>query len=144
MMLNPSQSAVPVITSLSCSVMSEPFEWSFPAGSVLCRDILRGTLFDFHLHDWQVEGVCQSLDGMDLLAITPTGSRKTSFYIMYILVVCAVLKDSSLCPTAKFPKNACLIVICPTIPLQLEMVSGLWISRRQTDVIWCTGIKKKC
>jgi superfamily II DNA/RNA helicase len=104
--------------------MSEPFKWSSPAGHDLCRDILKATPLEYHPHDWQVEGVCQSLDGIDLLAITPTGSGKTSYYTMYILVVLSVLKDPSLCPTVKFPKNACLIVICPTIPLQLEMVSG--------------------
>jgi len=66
--------------------------------------------------------VCQSLDGVNLLAITPTGSGKTSYYIMYILVVLTVIDNPLLCPTAEFPKNLCLIVICPTIPLQLEMV----------------------
>ena len=44
---------------------------------------------------------------------------------MYILVVLAVINNPLLCPTAKFPKNPCLIVICPTIPLQLEMVSKI-------------------
>jgi hypothetical protein len=53
-----------------------------------------------------------------------TGSGKTSYYIMYILVVLAVSKNPSLCITTKFPQNPCLIVICPTIPLQLEMVSA--------------------
>jgi hypothetical protein len=66
-------------------------------------------------------GFC-SLDGMDLLAITPTGSSKTGFYTMYILVALAVLQDPTLCPSAKFPANPCLLVICPTIPLQLDMV----------------------
>src|ERR1700728_4073232 len=102
--------------------MYEPFQGSSATGRALCCNILKGTLLMYQPHDWQVEGVCQSLDGVDLLAITPTGSGKTSYYTMYILVVLAVLKDPSLCPTAKFLKNACLIVICPTIPLQLEMV----------------------
>jgi len=102
--------------------MSEPFKWSSPAGQIICRNILKDTALEYEPHDWQIEGVCQSLDGVDLLAITPTGSGKTSYYVIYILVILAVLKDPSLCPTAKFPENACLIVICPTIPLQLEMV----------------------
>ena len=101
--------------------MSERFKWSSPSGHILCRDILNGTPAEYEPHDWQIEGVCKSLDGVDLLAITPTGSSKTSYYLLYNLVILAVLKDASLCPTAKFPKDACLIVICPTIPLQLEM-----------------------
>ncbi|KAF8218470.1 hypothetical protein L208DRAFT_1225739, partial [Tricholoma matsutake] len=89
-----------------------------PAGHILCQEILKGAAIEYESHDWQVEGVCQSLDGVDLLAITPTVSGKTSYYLMYILVILAILKDPSLCPAAKFPKDACLIVICPTIPLQ--------------------------
>ena len=83
--------------------MSEPFKWSSPTGQVICRKILKDTTLKYELHDWQVEGVCQSLDGVDLLAITPTGSGKTSYYMMYILVILAILKDHSLCPTVKFP-----------------------------------------
>jgi hypothetical protein len=70
-----------------------------------------------------VGGVCKSLDGINLFVITPTSSGKTSYYTMYMLVTLAIFKDPTLCLTAKFPKNPCLIVICPTIPLQLEMVS---------------------
>jgi hypothetical protein len=102
--------------------MSEPFKWSSPAGHILCRKILKESALPYQPHDCQVEGVCQSLDGINLLAITPTGSGKTGYYTMYILVILAVIKDPTLVPSAKFPKNPCLIVICPTIPLQLEMV----------------------
>ena len=44
---------------------------------------------------------------------------------MYILVVLAIINNPLLCPTAKFLKNPCQIVICLTIPLQLEMVSKI-------------------
>ena len=47
---------------------------------------------------------------------------------MYMLVILAVLKDPDCFPGLSFPKNPCLIVICPTIPLQLEMVSKRAIS----------------
>jgi hypothetical protein len=65
---------------------------------------------------------------MDLLTITPTGSGKTGYYIMYMLVILAVLKNPDRFPSLRFPKNPCLMVICPTIPLQLEMVSKHAIS----------------
>jgi replicative superfamily II helicase len=103
--------------------MSEPFGWGSPTGHALCRQILKDTQLQYEPHDCQIEGVCQSLDGINFLASTPTGSGETSYYIMYILVVLAVIDKPSLCLSAKFPKNPRLIVICPTIPLQLEMVS---------------------
>ncbi|KAJ7136424.1 P-loop containing nucleoside triphosphate hydrolase protein [Mycena crocata] len=44
---------------------------------------------------------------------------------MYMIVMLAVLKDPNLCPSAKFPKDPCLVIICPTIPLQLEMAEKM-------------------
>ncbi|KAJ7506408.1 P-loop containing nucleoside triphosphate hydrolase protein [Mycena galericulata] len=105
--------------------MSDPFLWSSPEGYSLVRRILEPTPVPYIPHDHQLEGVCKSLDGVNLFAITPTGSGKTSYYTIYIIVVLAVVKDPSLCPSAKFPENPCLLVICPTIPLQLEMADNM-------------------
>ena len=77
------------------------FKWSSSTGHSLCHQILKGTKLEYDPCDYQVEGVCQSLDGVDLLAITPTGSGKTGYYAMYILVVLAVVKNPLLCPTSK-------------------------------------------
>jgi len=46
-----------------------------PAGRLSVENP-EGHRLEYEPHDWQVEGVCQSLDGVDLLAITPTGSGK--------------------------------------------------------------------
>ncbi|KAF7371951.1 hypothetical protein MVEN_00053100 [Mycena venus] len=105
--------------------MPDVFSWRSPEGHALCRRILHDSPLKYDPHDYQIEGVCVSLDGVHLLAITPTGSGKTGFYTMYMLVILAVLKDPQLCPTAKFPNDPCLIVICPTIPLQLEMAEKM-------------------
>ncbi len=94
--------------------MPEPFLWSSPEGFALCRKILKDSPLPYDPRDYQVEGVCKSLDGIDLVAITPAGSGKTGYYTMYMRVVLAVVKYKSLCPTAKFPDNPCLIIICPT------------------------------
>lgn len=69
--------------------MTETFCWSPPAGYDLCRKILRDSNLPYVPHDYQVEGVCKTLDGIDLLAITPTGSGKTGYLSMYMLVVLA-------------------------------------------------------
>ncbi|KAJ7108022.1 hypothetical protein C8R43DRAFT_1163484 [Mycena crocata] len=103
--------------------MSQPFLWSSPAGFALVRRIVDPTPIPYIPHDYQLEGVCKSLDGINLFAITPTGSGKTSYYIIYITVVLAVVNDPSLCPSANFPDNPLLLVICPTIPLQIEMAA---------------------
>ncbi|KAJ7443746.1 P-loop containing nucleoside triphosphate hydrolase protein [Mycena galericulata] len=105
--------------------MSDAFTWSSPEGFELARRIIRSTPVPYVPHDHQLEGVCKSLDGISLFAITPTGSGKTSYYILYILIVLAVVNDPTLCPSAAFPQNPCLMVICPTIPLQIEMQLGL-------------------
>ena len=89
--------------------MSEPFRWGSPTGHALCQQILKETQLQYEPHNCQIKGVCQSLDGINLLTITPTGSGKTSYYIMYILEVLTVINKPSLCLFAKFPKDPALL-----------------------------------
>lgn len=97
------------------------FKFSSPEGLTLVRKILQEAL-PFDPHDYQLEGVCKVLDGIDLIAVTPTGSGKTGFLFMFIIVVLAIVKTPELCPTVKFPTNPLLIVICPTNYLEEQMV----------------------
>ena len=78
----------------------------------------------FEAHDVQIEGICKVLDNIHLFAVLATRSGKTSFLSMYMLVVLAIKKDPSLCPTANFPDNPCILVICPTKYLEHQMVSA--------------------
>ncbi|KAF8149766.1 P-loop containing nucleoside triphosphate hydrolase protein [Mycena galopus ATCC 62051] len=105
--------------------MPSAFQWQSSEGYALARRILKASPLPYDPHDYQIEGICCSLDGMPLLAITPTGSGKTGFYTMYMLVVQAVVKDPTLCPTAAFPADPCLLLICPTIALQLDMAEKM-------------------
>lgn len=66
-----------------------PFLFSSEAGYALCRRILK-ELLPYEPHDVQIEGVCKALDKIDLFAVLPTGSGKTSFLSMYMLVVLAI------------------------------------------------------
>ena len=102
---------------------AKPFVFSSPEGYALCRCILKEYL-SFEPHDVQIEGICKVLDNIDLFAVLATGSGKTSFLSMYMLVVLAIKKDPSLCPTANFPDNPCILVICPTKYLEHQMVSA--------------------
>jgi len=51
---------------------------SFP-GHALCKKILQKYLL-YEPHDYQLDGICPVMDGYDLLATTPTGSKKTGFF----------------------------------------------------------------
>ncbi|KAK6992374.1 hypothetical protein R3P38DRAFT_2387545, partial [Favolaschia claudopus] len=105
--------------------MPDPFTWSSPVGLELVKSILKDTSFPHTPHDDQLEGVCKSLDRVHLPVTPTTGSGKTGYYVIYILVILAAVARPELCPSAKFPKNPCLLVICPTTPLQLEMANTM-------------------
>ena len=79
----------------ACKTLQEAlplFLSSSPEGFALCQHILKEYL----------QGICKVFDQVDLLAILATGTGKTGFLTMYMLVVLAIKKDFSLCPSAKF------------------------------------------
>jgi len=84
-------------------------------------------------HDVQIEGFCKILDNIDLLAVLATGSGKAAFVSMFILIVLAIKKNSSLCTclTAKFPDNPCVLFMCPTKYLEHQMVGAF-----KYGIIW--------
>jgi len=67
------------------------FKFSSSEGYALCRGIL-SKLLSYEPHDVQIEGISKILDGNDLLR---TGMGKTSFILMYILVVLEIQRDLS-------------------------------------------------
>jgi hypothetical protein len=101
-----------------------PFVWSSKAGQQLCLEILLPKL-PYHPHDYQLEGICASLDGKDVLAVLPTGVEKTGLLFMHMLVVQRVLEELSLCPEKKYPKHALMLVVCPTNYLEYQTVHKL-------------------
>ncbi|KAI0361859.1 P-loop containing nucleoside triphosphate hydrolase protein [Trametes cingulata] len=129
-------------TTTTCH--SNYFIFSSPEGHELCREIISGEL-GYSPHDYQLEGVCRALDGLDLLAITPTGSGKTGFLIMYFIVIRAVMKKPELCvnPPPHFRKDPVIVVVCPTLALEEDMdvkfisagISALVINKNTTDAL---------
>ncbi|KAF9500117.1 hypothetical protein BDN71DRAFT_1502578 [Pleurotus eryngii] len=108
--------------------MAVEFYWSSDVGHLLCCDILKTTKLGYDPHTYQIEGACKALNGVDVFAITPTGSGKTGFYIIYILIILAITGNPDLVPpdvAARFPSNPCLILICPTITLQVKMADQM-------------------
>ncbi|EPS94578.1 hypothetical protein FOMPIDRAFT_15785, partial [Fomitopsis schrenkii] len=68
-------------------------------------------------HDHQLEGACKALDGSDVLAITPTGSGKTGFLLVYMHVAQAIVKDPEMCPKdlrSRMTVDPCMVLVCPT------------------------------
>lgn len=110
------------MTSLQASAAGR-FKFSSPEGHELVRKILRPH-FKYPPHDYQVEGVCKSLDGVHLLAIVRTGGGKTGFFLMYMLVLLAILQDNALITKTNLniPQDPVIIIVYPTIGLEVEMV----------------------
>ncbi|KAF7369592.1 P-loop containing nucleoside triphosphate hydrolase protein [Mycena venus] len=97
------------------------FKFHSPQGFTLVRKILLDALPHFEPHDYQTDGICKVLDGIDLLAVTPTGSGKTGFLFLTIIVMIAIANVPSLCPTVKFPKDPVIVVVCPTNSIEQQM-----------------------
>ncbi|KAJ7089968.1 hypothetical protein C8R44DRAFT_892150 [Mycena epipterygia] len=98
------------------------FKFHSPEGFLLVGKILLDALPHFEPHSYQMDGMCKILDGVDLVAVTPTGSGKTGFLFLTILVMIAIAKNPSLCPTVKFPKDPTIVVVCPTNSIEQQIV----------------------
>ncbi|KAJ7097181.1 hypothetical protein B0H15DRAFT_825112 [Mycena belliarum] len=97
------------------------FTFSSPEGTTLVRKILLSALPTFEPHSYQMDGVCKVLDKIDLVAVTPTGSGKTGFLFLTILVMKAIAADPSLCPAVIFPQDPAIVVVCPTNSIEQQM-----------------------
>ena len=102
-------------------------------GRVLVRKILsQCEPVPIEPHDYQCEGICRSLDGDDVIATMATGAGKTGLLSFLMLVVRAISRDPSLVlQNRTFPKDPCMLVICPTKALEEDMVG----SAEQIDFI---------
>ncbi|KAJ7754625.1 P-loop containing nucleoside triphosphate hydrolase protein [Mycena maculata] len=101
------------------------FTFSSSAGSDLVREILLTALPTFEAHSYQMEGICKVLDKVDLVAVTPTGSGKTGFLFLTIIVMIAIAANPSLCPSVSFPKDPAIVVVCPTNSIEQQMEENM-------------------
>ncbi|KAJ6619931.1 hypothetical protein B0H10DRAFT_2024102 [Mycena sp. CBHHK59/15] len=74
------------------------FKFYSQPGFDLARKILLSALPTFETHHYQIDGICKVLDGIDLVAVTPTGSGKTGYLFLTIIIMIAISKTLSLCP----------------------------------------------
>ncbi|KAJ3776943.1 hypothetical protein FB446DRAFT_719716 [Lentinula raphanica] len=73
-------------TSKSPINSSTTFTFRSEHGHALISDIVK-MYAPFQPHDYVLEGIAALLDGLDLIAVTPTGSGKTGYIAFTTLVV---------------------------------------------------------
>ena len=72
-----------------------------------------------HNYQLECEGICQALDRDDVVATIATGGSKTGLLSFLMLVVCKISQDPRLAMQNRtFPKNSCMLIICPTKALE--------------------------
>jgi superfamily II DNA/RNA helicase len=101
------------------------YQFSTTKGLRLARKVLR-QLLPYDPHDDQLEGICKMIDGINLMALTRTGSGKTGYFIMYMLLLLVLSKDPRIVAPAKksVPKNPVMVLVFPTNGVEEEMVSS--------------------
>ncbi|KAJ6591961.1 P-loop containing nucleoside triphosphate hydrolase protein [Mycena sp. CBHHK59/15] len=95
--------------------------WEHGYCFALVRKILLTALPTFEPHHYQMDSICKVVDGVDLVAGTPTGSGKTGYLFLSIIVMIAIARTPSLCPSAKFPVDPAIVVVCPTNSIEQQM-----------------------
>ncbi|KAJ6616538.1 P-loop containing nucleoside triphosphate hydrolase protein [Mycena sp. CBHHK59/15] len=115
--------AVPVLMLilLLLSHLCTAFKFYSESGFALVRKILLTALPTFEPHHYQMDGICKVLDGVDLVAGKPTGSGKTGYLFLSIIVMISITRTPSLCPSAKFPVDPAIVVVCPTNSIEQQM-----------------------
>ncbi|KAJ7688812.1 hypothetical protein B0H17DRAFT_1202680 [Mycena rosella] len=106
---------------LLLSHICDAFKFYSEPGFTLVRKILLAVLPTFEPHHYQLDGICKVLDGIDLVAVTPTGSGKTAYLFLTIIVMIAISKTPALCPAVHFPIDPAIIVVCPTNSIEQQM-----------------------
>jgi hypothetical protein len=86
---------VPIIllSLLQLSHICFAFKFYSPPAFALARKILLGVIPNFDLHHYQINRIWKVMDGVDLVAVTPTGSGKTAYLLGELLLVGAVFSS---------------------------------------------------
>ncbi|KAF8239153.1 hypothetical protein L208DRAFT_1239175 [Tricholoma matsutake] len=104
----------------STKTLNNLFTFSSTEGQQLVQKILVDGLL-FEPHNDQIAGVCKTLDGINILIVSVTGSGKTGYFFMVLIVIITINNNLQLCPSVKFKKDPAMIVLCPTNALEVEM-----------------------
>jgi hypothetical protein len=122
----------------STETLNNFFTFSSTEGQQLVRKILVDGL-PFEPHNDQIAGVCKTLDGIDILIVSATGSGKTGYFFMVLIVIIAINNNPQLCPSAKFKKDPAMIVLLEGCQVRQSTLRG---STRETGLSYlrCTEV----
>lgn len=101
-----------------------------PEGQELVRQLAIAELPSYYIpYHYQIEGLCATLDGLDLVAIIATRGGKTAYTFLVHLVINAIHADISL-PISKevrdrLPRHPVSLLLLPTNNLEVEKVCAL-------------------
>ncbi|KAJ7767695.1 P-loop containing nucleoside triphosphate hydrolase protein [Mycena metata] len=101
------------------------FKFYSQPGFALAHKILLDVLPTFEPHYYQIDGICKVLDGIDLVAVTLTGSGKTGYIFLTILIMIAIANTPALCSAVKFCKDPAIIVVFPTDSIEQQMEENM-------------------
>jgi ATP-dependent helicase YprA (DUF1998 family) len=91
--------------------------------TLVCRILSQCEPIAIEPHNYQCEGICRALDGDDVVATMATGAGKTELLSFLMLVVRAISRDPTLAlQNHTFPKDPCMLIVCPTKALEEDMV----------------------
>jgi superfamily II DNA/RNA helicase len=99
------------------------YTFSTPEGHSLACWVLRLQL-PYDPHDAQLEGICKAIDGIDIMVLTPTGSGKTGYFTMYMLLLRSLAANLELVKPRKkiVCQNLVMVIVFPTNGVEEEMV----------------------
>ena len=88
---------------------TDSFKFASPRGWQICRKILTDAL-PFGPHDYQLDGITHALDGQDVVAVSATGSGKSAYIYMLVIILLAMAKNPSIAPIKKkFPADPAVV-----------------------------------
>ena len=82
---------MPLTLSDELLKFSSPYAWQ------VCRNIITDKL-PFGPHDYQLEGITRALDGQDVVAVSATGSGKSAYIYMLVIILLELANDLRLSP----------------------------------------------
>ena len=90
---------------------------------MLIREVIQG-LWPHTPRNHQIEAVAKLLDGVDVLAILPTGAGKTAILTMFMLILDHAKLNPECYPSHRrqFPEEPIVIIVYPTNCLEEEQV----------------------
>jgi len=110
--------------SISGTKMAQ-LKYDLVQGHLLFKKIL-AKYVTYDPHDYILDGLCPVVDGFNLLATTPTGSGKTGYLILLMIIARDIAVDKTLTiGTEVFPRDPVMIVVCPTKALEEDIVSHI-------------------